>query len=164
MVASVRQTTRAAPPSWRFVQVFRPRRVLCSCVVNCGGKIIVETSQKWRLFFLDARALVLFRLLGKFRGAKRNGAAIDVAVRLISSLALLSSAREVDSGGEIAKATPPRQQRRSIISPPLERRRSAWMKNATGHITEVTAPRRHLVRMFRACLSFPSGWPIPPNR
>ena len=49
----------------------------------------------------------------------RNGAAIDVAPRAISSPTLLPAAREVGAGGEITKAIPPRLQRRPVISAPL---------------------------------------------
>ena len=45
MVTAAGKINEASMPNWRFVQVFRPRRVLCLCVVNCGGKIIVETPQ-----------------------------------------------------------------------------------------------------------------------
>ena len=63
---------------------------------------------------------------------------------------MLPSAPEVDAGGEISRARPPTQLRRSIISPPLVLRR-ARLKTAAGHTRE---HRRHLFRLFRACLSF----------
>ena len=39
----------------------------------------------------------------------------------------------------------------------------SWMKTATGHTGEATAPGRRLVRLFRACLRFSPGRSIPPN-
>ena len=51
-------------------------------------------------------------------GEQRDGAAADVALRPISSPRLRAPAREVDAGGEITRASPPRQQRRPIISMP----------------------------------------------
>ena len=68
---------------------------------------------------LAVRASVSFRLLGGDRRVESNGAAIDVAPRSISSPTLRSSAQEVDAGGEITKAIPPKQQRRSTNAPAL---------------------------------------------
>ena len=37
--------TRAAPPKWRVDQIFRPWRVLFSCVVDSAGKLTAATPQ-----------------------------------------------------------------------------------------------------------------------
>ena len=102
-----------------LVQAFRSRRVLTSCVVIPAGEITMGTPQSWGLLFLDLRASACPACSVTSAGEQRNGAAIDAALRSISLPGLRSSARDIDAGGEITKASTPGEQRRSIIAPPL---------------------------------------------
>ena len=70
MFTSAGKTIWAAPPKWHFDQIFRPQRVLSSCVATFAGELTMATPQTRRLLFLDARALVLRRLLGEFHRSK----------------------------------------------------------------------------------------------
>ena len=96
-------------------------------------------------------------------GEQRSGAAIDVALRSISSPTLLSSAREVEAGGEISNATLLVQQRRPILSPPLVCVAPGW-KMPPGTQERRRCPGGTWLDCFaHVCLS-PSGWSIPPNK
>ena len=64
---SAAKITRAAPPSWCFMKIFGPRRVLPLCVLNSAGELTRMTPQKRRLLLLHCRPSVSCRLLGEFR-------------------------------------------------------------------------------------------------
>ena len=67
----------------------------------------------------------------------------------VSSLTLVFPAPEVEPGGAEAEATLPKEGRRPTPTPTAVCA-PADGRNSTGHVTEVTVTRRHLVRVFRA--------------
>ena len=150
-------------PNWRFARVFGPRRVLSSRVVNSAGKVTLARAKKRRLLLLDVLALVWLRRRRDVRGGQRDCAAIDVALRPISSPTLRPPARprgrrrRGNNGGNSAETATSLHHFDAIGL------RHSRMTNAPGHITEAALPKRHLVRLFRAVISH-SGQSIPPNK
>ena len=67
----------------------------------------------------------------------------------VSSLTLVFPAPEVEPGGAEPEATLPKEGRRPTPTPTAVCA-PADGRNSTGHVTEVTVTRRHLVRVFRA--------------
>ena len=139
-------------PNWHFAQVFRPRRVLPSRVVNSAEEITMATPQKRRLLVPDARASVLCRLLGEVHRSKTQRR----RYRRNASLKIFAGGtygrprggfRRGNNGGEPADTATSLKNVAAIGLHP------AKMKNTRGYMTEASAPRPHLVRLFRACLS-----------
>ena len=89
-------------------------------------------------------------------GEQRSGGAIDVALRPISSPTLLLSAREVDAGGKKTRATPLRQQRRSIISTPLVCVAPGW-EPPPGTLRRRLSPNGTSLYCFEWSILPPSG-------
>ena len=117
MVNSAGNITQETLPKRRFLQIFRPRRVFSSCVVNSWrhrgrlrgrlrvcSRLVVSPGKNGRG---DSTGAAFSRLGGYVRRGVPNGDATGVPLRSVSSPTLVSSGREVDSAGAKTKASVP---------------------------------------------------------
>ena len=117
-----------------LVQIFGPRRVLSSCVVNSAGKLTMATPQERRLLLLDARAL-FFRLLGESRlgTTKRRPCGRNAPPNFFADVTFVRPRGRCRGGHNEGDSAETAASVKYFAATGL---RSGWMESSTGHITE----------------------------
>ena len=148
--------------------------ILSSRVANSAGKMAMRKAGKRRLPRLGLRASVCSTCSATSAGDRRcrplSTLRSDLLRRRCRRSALLNLFADVtlvrprgrvprgNNRGESAETATSLNYFASIGSG------FARVKTATGYATEAALPKRHLVGLFRACLWYPPGGSIPPNK